>query len=155
MTHAAPANPVPSFPGKASRRRSMRMGDGFAQIALWQFLAFLVLILVIWVNEIVDLGALWFGCPPTPPDLFRGFALTAAVIVIAIITVGHTYEQEKRAIRGLLTVCSYCHRIRMHHEVWARMEEYLSEHSLALISHGVCPECLTRVRKELDDLEAK
>jgi hypothetical protein len=129
--------------------------DSLARIALWQFLSFVILVLVLWLNEVVDLAALWFGTPPSPPDLFRACALTAAVVVVAIVTVGYTHEQQKRVIRGLLTVCSYCHKVRVQQETWTQMEEYVTEHSLALITHGVCPECFERLRKELDSLDGK
>lgn len=150
MTNTA-RNPGGATPARLPHpvRRRVECND-LAQIALWQFMGFLILVLVIWLNEVVDLAALWFGTPPSPPDLFRAFALTAAVLVVTIVTVGNTYEQEKRVIRGLLTVCSYCHRVRMKEEAWTQMEEYIREHSLARITHGVCPECLERLRKELD-----
>jgi hypothetical protein len=124
--------------------------ESLVSIAFWQFMAFLMLLLLIWVNEILDLTALWFGTPPNDPNFFRASVLTVGVIVTAIIAVGHAYEQQKRIIKGLLTVCSYCHKITIDREAWSQMDEYVSMHSLARISHGICPDCFERVREAIE-----
>ena len=36
----------------------------------------------------------------------------------------------------------HCHRIRDDSKVWQQLEAYLSEHSDAMFSHSLCPECL-------------
>jgi hypothetical protein len=72
-----------------------------------------------------------------------------AVAIVAIITVGHTYVQQKQIIRGLLTVCAQCRKIRMDTEVWEQLDQYISDHSLALISHGLCPHCFEQMQKEI------
>ncbi len=56
---------------------------------------------------------------------------------------------EIRTLSGLLPVCSYCKKIRDHEGRWNTMENYISQHTTALFSHGVCPECMTRARKDL------
>ena len=40
---------------------------GFAYIAAWQSAAFLMLFLLIWVNEVIDIAALVYGAPPSRP----------------------------------------------------------------------------------------
>jgi hypothetical protein len=118
-------------------------------IAFWQLMAFAMLILLIWLNEIMDLAALWFGTAPGNPDIFRGSVLTIAAIVVAIVAVGHAYVQQKQIIRGLLTFCSQCHKIRVDEKVWERVDDYITEHSLALISHGLCPHCYEAMKEEV------
>ncbi|MBN1605265.1 MAG: hypothetical protein JW940_01455 [Polyangiaceae bacterium] len=46
-----------------------------------------------------------------------------------------------KRLEGLIAICSYCHRIRNETQSWQRLEEYLTDHSDALFSHGLCPEC--------------
>ncbi len=132
---------------KKQGRHSHR--DGLFTVAFWQFMSFVLMVLVIWVNEVLDLSALWFGTQPEAADLFRGCVLTVAAIVVAVITVGHTYVQQKRIISGLLTVCAECRKIRVDEEKWKLMDEYISEHSLALISHGLCPACFEMAQEEI------
>jgi DNA-binding response OmpR family regulator len=52
-----------------------------------------------------------------------------------------------KKLSGLLPICSYCKRIRKEERYW-QLETYLSEHSEAEFSHGVCPDCLERARQD-------
>ena len=46
-----------------------------------------------------------------------------------------------KALRGLLPMCSYCKKIRVDDTYWQQLEGYITEHSDAQFSHGICPEC--------------
>ena len=50
-----------------------------------------------------------------------------------------------KQLRGLLPMCSYCKKIRVDDTYWQQLEGYLSEHSDAEFSHGICPECFPSV----------
>lgn len=50
-------------------------------------------------------------------------------------------EEEIKTLKGIIPICAYCHKIRNDREIWQQMESYISEHSEALFSHGMCPEC--------------
>lgn len=138
--------------GAQQKKRRHPKGDGLAWIAFWQLMAFLILILLIWVNETMDLASLWFGGKPGHPDVFRGCVLTIASLLVAVVAVGHAYTQQKRIIKGLLTLCSHCHKIRVNDEMWERVDDYITEHSLALISHGLCPHCFEEMKGEVESL---
>ena len=45
------------------------------------------------------------------------------------------------ALEGLLSVCSYCKRMRNAAGEWSSLERYIEQHSAAEFSHGVCPDC--------------
>ena len=125
--------------------------DGFFWVAFWQLLAFVMLILLVWVNEVLDLSSLWFDVRAEHPNFYKGFALTIGITVIAIITVGHTYLQQKKIIRELIVVCSRCRKMRVNKKVWAYLDQYLQKHSLARISHGLCPDCYELTKQEIND----
>ncbi|MFT5521318.1 MAG: PAS domain S-box-containing protein [Enterobacterales bacterium] len=55
---------------------------------------------------------------------------------------------EIKTLKGIIPMCSYCHSIRDDAGAWERMEAYLTKHSDAEISHGICPKCLPKVRSE-------
>ena len=44
--------------------------------------------------------------------------------------------------RATVLSYAYCKRIRDDQDYWRQIEHYLSEHSDARFSHGICPECL-------------
>jgi DNA-binding response OmpR family regulator len=47
-----------------------------------------------------------------------------------------------KQLKGLLPICSYCKSIRKDEDYWQQLEGYISEHSDAQFSHGICPDCL-------------
>ncbi len=49
-----------------------------------------------------------------------------------------------RQLQGLLPICMYCHRIRNDEQTWQRIELYITEHSDAKFTHGLCPECAAK-----------
>jgi hypothetical protein len=49
-----------------------------------------------------------------------------------------------RTLRGLLPVCAWCHRVRSDTGYWQQIEAYVTAHSEAQITHGMCPDCAAR-----------
>ena len=52
-------------------------------------------------------------------------------------------------LQGLLPICMHCHKIRTDAQSWQRIELYISEHSEARFSHGLCPECAEKYYPDL------
>ena len=46
-----------------------------------------------------------------------------------------------KKLSGLLPICAGCKKIRDDKGYWNQIELYLREHSDAIMSHGICPEC--------------
>jgi CRP-like cAMP-binding protein len=46
------------------------------------------------------------------------------------------------AIGGLLPICAHCKKIREDDGTWIPIEQYISDHSEAEFSHGLCPDCV-------------
>jgi hypothetical protein len=44
-------------------------------------------------------------------------------------------------LSGFLPICSSCKKVRDDRGYWNQIEAYISEHSEAEFSHGICPEC--------------
>lgn len=55
---------------------------------------------------------------------------------------------EVQKLSGLLPICAWCKKIRDDNGYWKQIEEYISEHSDARFTHGACPECYERIKKE-------
>jgi hypothetical protein len=53
-------------------------------------------------------------------------------------------------LQGLLPICMYCHKIRTDEQSWQRIEHYISEHSEATFTHGLCPECAEKHYPDLN-----
>ena len=123
---------------ESTTRRILR---GFAAIASWQFAAFFVLLLLIWVHELFDLPAWVYSQDPREPNIFAASLLSAFVLTTAILTVGQTYSKQKELLAGMITVCLHCHKVRLDDDAWEAIEGYLSTRLPVEFSHGFCPEC--------------
>ncbi len=52
--------------------------------------------------------------------------------------------QGVRTLSGLLPICAWCHKIRDDEGYWRQLEAYISQHTEAQFSHGLCPECYAK-----------
>jgi CheY-like chemotaxis protein len=57
---------------------------------------------------------------------------------------------EITQLRGILPMCSYCKRIRTDQDYWLQVDDYIRSHTLADVSHGICPECYQKLIQEMD-----
>ena len=57
---------------------------------------------------------------------------------------------EIKTLRGIIPICSYCKKIRNDTGAWDIMEAYISRHSNAEFSHGICPECYKIQMEDMD-----
>jgi DNA-binding response OmpR family regulator len=46
-----------------------------------------------------------------------------------------------KLLEGLISICMFCKKIRNDKNSWQQLEAYISEHSGAEFSHGLCPQC--------------
>ncbi|NTV15692.1 MAG: PAS domain S-box protein [Desulfobulbaceae bacterium] len=61
-----------------------------------------------------------------------------------LITELQTALSELKTLRGILPICSFCKKIRDTKGAWTQMESYISRHSEAQFSHGICAECMAK-----------
>jgi len=60
---------------------------------------------------------------------------------------------EIKTLRGFLPICACCKKIRDDYGLWTRVEEYISTHTDAEFSHGLCPDCFNLELEQLKDIE--
>jgi hypothetical protein len=51
-------------------------------------------------------------------------------------------------LSGLLPICASCKRIRDDQGYWQQVETYITRHSDAVFTHGICPECVKNFHQE-------
>ena len=56
--------------------------------------------------------------------------------------------EEIKILQGLIPMCMVCKNIRNDKGAWDQLEKYISEHSDAKFTHGICPDCL---KKHMDE----
>ena len=62
-------------------------------------------------------------------------------------------EEEVVSLRGLLPICMTCKKVRDDGGYWEDIEHYISQHSEADFTHGLCPSCADEAFAELDELD--
>ena len=100
----------------------------------------------------------------------------AAGDIIACIEVARNVDQRKKleeereklihdlqealanikTLSGLIPICAGCKKIRVDSGFWQQIEAYISDHSEAVFSHGICPDCAIKLYPEIfGDLDKK
>ncbi|NLI29208.1 MAG: hypothetical protein GX423_03920 [Nitrospiraceae bacterium] len=52
---------------------------------------------------------------------------------------------ELKILRGIIPICANCKKVRDDKGSWAQIESYIRDHSEADFSHGICPECVSKL----------
>lgn len=60
-----------------------------------------------------------------------------------------------KTLQGILPICASCKKIRDEKGRWSPIERYVSEHSDAEFSHGLCPDCLVKLYPSYFDASLK
>ena len=79
-------------------------------------------------------------------DLERRVQERTAELETANRELSHALSEVK-VLNALLPICSYCKKIRDDKDYWQSVEGYISQHTDAQFSHGICPECYEKVVK--------
>jgi sigma-B regulation protein RsbU (phosphoserine phosphatase) len=71
------------------------------------------------------------------------------VVELEASVAARVYELQEalahiKTLQGILPICMHCHKIRNDQESWELLEKYISEHTAAEFSHGICPECMRK-----------
>jgi K+-sensing histidine kinase KdpD len=80
---------------------------------------------------------------------FAGLGITwlAQQLQVARLRAENALEQI-RTLTGLLPICAWCKKIRDERGRWEQLERYISLHSDAKFTHGLCEECARRMEAE-------
>lgn len=86
-----------------------------------------------------------------------GVRISALVLYAYLVdrTSWQTRELKKRVnlLEGILPICASCKKIRNDQGNYEEMEKYISDHSEAEFSHGICPECVKKLYPEFSKKE--
>ncbi len=48
---------------------------------------------------------------------------------------------EMKTLRGFITICAQCKKVRLDEGSWKEVDSYIADHSEALFSHSICDDC--------------
>lgn len=61
------------------------------------------------------------------------------------------YISEIKTLRGIIPICARCKKIRDKDQYWHALENYISSHTEAQFTHGLCPECINKLYPDLKE----
>ena len=75
--------------------------------------------------------------------------ITVFVLLLVLLII-KAYKKKIDTLRGIVPICAYCKQIRDDKGYWNQVEEYVSRHTDAEFSHGICPDCIKKHFPQLD-----
>lgn len=114
----------------------------FRRTLLLEGASFLLIVAIIWMDEIFDLPHLLFGAAPTPLRLGEGGLESTLTVAVGIVIVSITYRAFRRIeyLESLVVMCAWCRRVRAQEE-WLTVEAFLERQHNARTTHGICEGC--------------
>jgi hypothetical protein len=103
---------------------------------------FLLIVAIIWMDELFDLPHLMFGAARTPVRWGEGFIESVLTIAVGAAVVAISYRAFRRIeyLESLIVMCAWCRRVRSENE-WLSVEHFLEREHRSRTSHGICEAC--------------
>lgn len=112
------------------------------RILFFEGVGFVLVLVLLWLNELLDLPHRLLGAPSTPVNWRESILESVLVLALAAVILLWTYWALARIrhLEGFVPICLNCKRVDASGK-WIPIEVYITEHSEAVLSHSVCPEC--------------
>ena len=118
---------------------------------LWnEAFGFSLMIVMSWLTELLHIPHLIYGEPFTP-NWHRAVIRTVVILLIW----GWVHWITKRLLKRLhhleefLRICGWCRKV-CDNDQWLTMEDYFSSKFDTHTTHGMCPECLDKAVRQLE-----
>lgn len=119
----------------------------------YQFAILFLLILGSFLNEAVDLPHYIFGDPPTMGVQRIGEMILEAIMAVGVVILEIIFimklRRDIRILKGFIPICASCKKIRQV-EDWQPLEKYISDHSMAMFAHAICPDCMKKLYPKIN-----
>jgi hypothetical protein len=107
---------------------------------------FLLIIAIIWLDEILDLPRLLLGAAATPVRPGEGLLESVLTLGVGTAVVSITYRAFRRIeyLQSLVVICAWCRRVRSDDE-WLAVEQFLERQHHSHTTHGICDSCASGI----------
>jgi len=107
---------------------------------------FLLIIAIIWLDEILDLPRFLLGAAATPLRPGEGFLESVLTLGVGTAVVSITYRAFRRIeyLQSLVVMCAWCRRVRSDDE-WLAVEQFLERQHHSHTTHGICDACASGI----------
>jgi len=127
----------------------MKIRKSGSWVLWYECVGFGLLLVLAWLDELVDLPHLLLGGHPHVSDLRDSFVETVPIILIwgVVFILTRRLLAHLHYLEGFLRVCAWCRKVGYHGK-WMRLEDYFAEGFRIETTHGMCPECLKKFEED-------
>ena len=120
------------------------------RVIAYEVIAFVCLIIFIWLDEIIDIPLLLWGAESTPLNWRESLFESIVIALLGALIINFTNKlfHRMKYLEGILPICASCKKIRDDKGHWHQIESYIRNRSKAEFSHGICPECAKKLYPE-------
>jgi hypothetical protein len=120
------------------------------RILVYEAIGFAAILALVWINEFLVFSEYIFRPHTDHPEIWESLLDTAAILAIAAVMIRMTQRVLSRLfyLERFLRVCAWCRKIQQE-DRWITLEDYLSSGFATRTSHGMCPECAEKAKREL------
>ena len=103
---------------------------------------FLLIVVIIWMDELFDLPHVMLGATRTPVRWGEGIIESVLTLAVGVAVVVITTRAFRRIeyLESLIVMCAWCRRVRSGNE-WLTVEDFLERQHQSRTSHGICQGC--------------
>jgi hypothetical protein len=123
-----------------------------AQRILWyENIGFFSIILLSWINELLDLPHRLFG-DITQINWHEGAMETTLILLVwvPVHLVTKRLVDRLHYLEGFFRMCAWCRKVA-HDDEWMPLERYLERGFQIKTSHGICPDCSRKAMPKSTD----
>lgn len=118
-------------------------------IVVYETVGFAAILGLLWIDEVFVPLESYLGALPGRPEVWEGVLESVIVLAIGATIIRKTQRVLSRLfyLENFLRVCAWCRKIQ-HGDRWITLEEYLASSFATRTTHGMCPECAERARRD-------
>jgi hypothetical protein len=126
------------------------------KIVMYQNLGFLAIIVLCYLDELLELPTLIFAQHPLDLMFRRSMLEMLLFMAVWLVVSGSTGRLLKRVehLEAFVRLCSWCRRVECEGE-WMRLEDFMKRGFHTSTTHGICPECLQRQMEAIERAEPR
>ena len=122
-------------------------------ILIYETVGFLAILVLTCLDTVLDFPRQYLITYTSHPKVWESMLETIGILAIAITTLLTTQQLLSRLfyLEKFLRVCAWCRKIN-HEGKWSSMEKFFQSGFDIKTTHGICPECFSKLRQGSDPL---
>jgi hypothetical protein len=119
------------------------------QALFWHGLGFVTIVMVLWADKLFQIGQHLGVSEENTESYLEVSAKSGVVVLLWMFSAYKIYLIVSRLsyLESFLHVCAWCRKIEVKNK-WLTVEQHFAQQTGGKASHGICPECASKVVEE-------